>query len=140
MHDMCGAGEQGEGEQQEGWAEKQKGGGENTCDCDSESHSNQWSRAEARETCSHDESKVGWEREVEAERQGGKLKGDGQHCTPGGEPLLGWKHGVRLKGAQDVKEVERQRASHAMNLSLESLGLKGQPTDKRDELLTTLAW
>ena len=25
-----------------------------------------------------------------------------------GEALLGWKHGVRVKGAQGVKEVERQ--------------------------------
>ena len=51
MHDMCGAGEQDEREQQEGY---------------------------------------------------------GQHCTTGGEPLLGWKHEVRVKGAQGVKEVGRQ--------------------------------
>ena len=61
------AGEQGEREQQEGWAEEQRGGGEDTCDCDSESHSTPWSRAGARETCSHDGSKAGQEREVEAE-------------------------------------------------------------------------
>ena len=39
MHDI------GEREQQEGWAEKHSGGGEDTCDCDSERHSNPWSRA-----------------------------------------------------------------------------------------------
>ena len=36
------------------------------------------------------------------------MKGDGQHCTPGVEPLLGWKLGVREKGALGEKEVERQ--------------------------------
>ena len=55
-HDMCGAGEQDEREQQDGWAEEQKGGGEDTCDCDSESHSIPWSRVGK---CSHDESKAG---------------------------------------------------------------------------------
>ena len=67
-----------------------------------------WSRAGAQETCSHDENKAGWEREVEAEWQGGKVQEDGQHCTPEGDPLLGWKHGVRAKGTQGVKEVGRQ--------------------------------
>ena len=67
MHGACGAGEQDEREQEEGWAEEQRGGGEDTCDCDSESHSIPWSRAGARETCSHDWSKAGQEREVEAE-------------------------------------------------------------------------
>ena len=43
MHDTCGAGEQDEREQQEGWAEKQRGGGEDTCDCDSEIRSIPWS-------------------------------------------------------------------------------------------------
>ena len=38
MHGKCGVGEQSEREQQ-GWAKEQRGGGENTCDCDSESHS-----------------------------------------------------------------------------------------------------
>ena len=33
------SGEQDEREQQEGWAEEQRGGGEDTCDCGSESHS-----------------------------------------------------------------------------------------------------
>ena len=59
MHGKCRVGEQGERDRQEGWAEGQRGGGESTCDCDSESHSNPWSRAEARETCSHERSKVG---------------------------------------------------------------------------------
>ena len=36
------------------------------------------------------------------------MHGDGQHCTTGGEPLSGWKHGVRVKRAPGVKEVERQ--------------------------------
>ena len=70
-HDMCGAGEQDERNQQEGWAEDQEGGTEDTCDCDSESHSILWSRAGAQEKCSHDESKAGQEREVEASRVGG---------------------------------------------------------------------
>ena len=68
-HDTCGAGEN--VEKQEGWVEEQNGGGDNTCNSDSESHSNLWSRVEARETCSHDGNKVGWEMEVEAEQQGG---------------------------------------------------------------------
>ena len=59
-HSTCGVAEQGERKQQEGWAEEQS-----TCDCDSESHSNPWSRAEARETCIHDGTKAGEEREVE---------------------------------------------------------------------------
>ena len=80
MHDTCGAGEK--VEKQEGWVEEQKGGAEDTCDCDSESHS----RAGAQETCSHDESKAGQEREVEAEKQSGKVQGDGQHCTTGVSP------------------------------------------------------
>ena len=45
---------------------------------------------------------------MEAELQSGKVQGDGQHCTPGGEPLSGWKHGARVKGVPGVKEVERQ--------------------------------
>ena len=44
---------------EDGWAEERKGGGEDTCDCDSESHSIPWSRAGAQEKCSHDESKAG---------------------------------------------------------------------------------
>ena len=80
-HDTCGAGEQDEREQQDGWAVEQKGGGEDTCDCGSESHSIPWSRAGAQEKCSHDESKAGWEREVEAEKQGGRVQGDDQHWT-----------------------------------------------------------
>ena len=32
MHDTCGAGEQDEREQQEGWAEEQRGAAEDTCD------------------------------------------------------------------------------------------------------------
>ena len=62
----------GRGSNRRNGLEEQNGGGENTYDCDSESHSNPWSRAEARETCSHDGSKVGQKREVEAERQGGR--------------------------------------------------------------------
>ena len=38
----------------------------------------------------------------------GEVKGDGQHCSPEGEPPSGWKHGVTVKGAQGVKEVEGQ--------------------------------
>ena len=106
-HDMCGAGKD-ERNQQEGGAGEQKGGAEDTCDCDSVSHSIPWSRAGAQEKCSHDENKAGWEREVEAEWQGGKVQGDDQHCTTGGGPLSVWKHGVREKGALGEKEVERQ--------------------------------
>ena len=104
----CGVAEQGEREQQEGWAEEQRGGGENIGDCDSESHSIPWSRVGARETCSHDGSKAGEKREVEAEQQSAKVQGDDQHCSPGSEPLLGWKHEVWVKGAKGVKERERQ--------------------------------
>ena len=107
-HDTCGAGEQDEKEQQDGWAEEQKGCGEETCDCDSENHSIPWSRAGAQEKCSHDENKAGWEREVEAEKQGGKVQGDDQHWTTGGEPLSVWKHRARVKGALREKEVGRQ--------------------------------
>ena len=105
---MCGEDEEGERNRQEGWAGEQSGD-ENTCDCDSESHSNPWSRAGARETCSHDGNTTGQEREVEAVRQGEKVKGDGQHCTPKGEPQSGWKHGVWVKAAQGVRGVEWQR-------------------------------
>ena len=129
MHDTSGAGEQGEREQQEGWAEERRGGGEDTCDCDSECHNIPWSGAGARETCSHNGSKAKEEREVEAEQQSGKVKGDGR-----------WKHGVRVKGAQGVNEVEMGScACRAMSLGLKSLELKGEPTDERDELQTTLA-
>ena len=72
------------------------------------SHNIPWSRVGARKTCSHDGSKAREEREVEAEQQGGKVKGDGQHCSPGGEPQSGWKHGVSLNGAQGVREVEEE--------------------------------
>ena len=41
-------------------------------------------------------------------------------------------------GALGEKEMERQ-SCHAMNLGLKSLALKGETTDERDELLTTLA-
>ena len=47
---MCVVGEQGEKERLEEWAEGQRGCGENHCD--SECHSDPWSRVEARETCS----------------------------------------------------------------------------------------
>ena len=70
-------------------------------------------RAEARETCSHDGSKVGWEREVEAERQGGRVTGDGQHCSPGSEPPSGWKHREWVKGAQG-REGGGEAAARAM--------------------------
>ena len=50
-HDMCEAGEQDERNQQE--AGEQKGGAEDTCDCDSESHSIPWSRAGVQEKYSH---------------------------------------------------------------------------------------
>ena len=36
------------------------------------------------------------------------MQGDGQHCTAEGEPPLGWKYGVRVKGAPGVKEVGKQ--------------------------------
>ena len=72
MHDTGGAGEQGEREQQKGWPEEQRGCCEDTCDCDSESHTLPWSTAGARETRNHDGSKAG--EEVEAE-QSGKVKG-----------------------------------------------------------------
>ena len=49
------------------------------------------------------------------------------------------RHGVRVKGAQGVKEVERQRREPCGDPRLKSFELKGEPTDKRDELLTTLA-
>ena len=50
-------------------------------DCDNESHSKP---VEQRLGTGEVQpgSKVGLEREVEAERQGGRVKGDGQHCTP----------------------------------------------------------
>ena len=67
---------------------------------DSESRSIPWSRAEAQETCSHDGIKAGQEREVEAEQQSGKV-----HCTTGGEPLLEWKHGVKVKGREGGGEA-----------------------------------
>ena len=40
------------------------------------------------EKCSYDESKAGWEKEVEALWQRGKVQGDGQHCTTGGGPFV----------------------------------------------------
>ena len=40
----------------------------------SESRNVPWSRAEAQETCSHDGSNAGQEREVEAEQQSGKVQ------------------------------------------------------------------
>ena len=48
---------------------------------------NPWSRAEARETCSHDGSKAGQEREVEAERE--KVKGDANTARLGVSPYWG---------------------------------------------------
>ena len=97
-HDTCGAGEQVERNQQEGWAEEQRGVGEDTCDCDGECHRNLWSRAGAQEKCSHDENKNrGWEREVEAEKQGGRVQGDNQHCTTGGEPQSGGEAAARAR-------------------------------------------
>ena len=45
---------------------------------------------------------------MEAERQGGRVTGDGQHCSLGGEPPSGWKHREWVKGAKGEKEVERQ--------------------------------
>ena len=50
----------------------------------------------------------GWEKEVEALWQSGKVQGDGQHCTTGGGPLSVWKHGVTEKGVLGEREVERQ--------------------------------
>ena len=105
-HDMCEAGEQDERNQQE--AGEQKGGAEDTCDCDSESHSISWSRARVQEKYSHDESKAGREREVGAQWQSGKVQEDGQHCTTGGGPQSVWKHGVREEVALGEMEVERQ--------------------------------
>ena len=123
-HDMCEAGEQDERNQQE--AGEQKGGAEDTCDCDSESHSIPWSRARVQEKYSHDESKTGWEREVQ---------GDGQHCTTGGGPnrcgSTGWALGE--------KEVGGSFTCHAVNLSLKGLKLQSESSDERDELLATLA-
>ena len=103
---MCEAGEQDERNQQE--AGEQKGGAEDTCDCDIQSHSIPWSRAGVQEKYSHDESKAGWEKGVESLCQSGKVQGDGQHCMTGGGSQSVWKHGVREKGALGEKEVERQ--------------------------------
>ena len=58
-HDTCGAGEQDEREQQDGRAVEQKGGDEDTCDCDSET-----------------------QYPVE---QGGRVQGDDRHWTTGCE-------------------------------------------------------
>ena len=95
-HDMCEAGEQDERNQQE--AGEQNGIAEDTCDCDSESHSVPWS------TATTNESRAGREREVEAQWQ----SGEGQHCTTGGGPQSVWKHGVREEVVLGEKEVERQ--------------------------------
>ena len=62
-HGTCGVAEQGEREQQEGWAEEQRGGGEDTCDCD---------RGHGRREPRREQSRRGaaeW-----------KVKRDGQHC------------------------------------------------------------
>ena len=138
-HDTCGAGEQDESEQQDGWAEEQKGGGEDTCDCDSESHSIPWSRAGAQEKCSHDESVAEWESEVEVEKQGGREQGGDQHRTTGGELPSVWKHGVREKGALGEKEVEKQLHVPCDEPRFEEPRVESEPTDERDKLLTTLA-
>ena len=61
---------------------------------------------------------------------GGRVQGDDQRCTIGGEPLSVCRARRRWRGSC---------ACHAMNLSLKSLELKSEPTDERDELLTTLA-
>ena len=105
IHDTCGAGEQVERNQQEGWAEEQKGGAEDTWDCDR--HSNPWNRAEGTGDVQprREQNRRG---EVEAEQQSGKVQGDGQHWTTGGEPLLGWKHGEKVNWASGVKEMGRQ--------------------------------
>ena len=86
-HGMCWVGEQGERERQEGWAEGQRGGG-----CDSESHSNPWSRAGARETCSHDERR--W-------RRNGRVGGCRKMTSTGlgVSPSRGGSAGVWVNGA-----------------------------------------
>ena len=122
-----------EREQQDGWVEEQKGGGEDTCDCDSESHSIPWSRVGAAAT-----SKAGQEREVEAELQGGRVQGD-DHTIRGEAPI-----GVEARSEGEGGRWARMRwrgscTCHAMNLGLKSFELKSEPTDKRDEFLTTLA-
>ena len=91
MHGTCGAGEQDEKEQQEGWAEEQRGGGEDTCDCDSESHSVPWSRA-GTETCSHDGSKPGQEKGWRWSSRVGRCKELANTARRGG-PL-----GVKARG------------------------------------------
>ena len=106
-HDMCVAGEQDERNQQEGLGNR-RAVLRTPVTLTSESHSIPWSRAGVQKKCSHDEHKAGWEREVEAEWQGGREQEDDQHCTTGGGPLSMWKHGVREKGALGEKEVERQ--------------------------------
>ena len=98
-----------------------------TCDCDSESHSVLWRRVGARETCSHDGSKAGEERKVEAEQQSGKVKRDGLHCSPGGESPSGWKHGVSVNGAQGVKEVEGQLRGPCDEPQFENLKITWAP-------------
>ena len=84
--------EQGERERLEEWAEGQRGGGETTTRGQSGGTGDVQPRRE--------QSRLG-----EAERQGGRVTGDGQHCSLGGEPPSGWKHREWVKGAKGEKEV-----------------------------------
>ena len=79
-----------------------------TCDCDSESRSVPWSIVWAQETCNHDGSKAGQERGGGGGAAEWEVAGRWPALHHWGEPLLGWKYGVRVKGVPGVKEVERQ--------------------------------
>ena len=45
---------------------------------------------------------------MEAELQGVKVKGDGEHCSLGSEHLSGWTPGREWVKVQGVEGVERQ--------------------------------
>ena len=77
--------EQGEREQQEGWAEEQNGDGVRVTE----------TRGTERKHGS-DGSKARERGGVEAEQQSGKVKG--VSTARGSEPLSVWKHGVSVKG------------------------------------------
>ena len=116
-----------------------EGGGEDICDCDSESHSIPWSRGgtgrSAATTRAKPDGRGTWRRKS---RVGGcrEMTSTGRL---GCEPLSVWKHGVREKGALGEKEVERQLHVPCDEPRFEEPELKSEPTDERDKLLTTLA-
>ena len=99
-HDTCGAGEQDEREQQDGWAEE-------PVTVTMRVTASRGAERGHRRSAATTRAKLDGEREVEAEKQCGRVQGDDQHCTTGCEPLVVWKHGVREKGALGEK-VERQ--------------------------------